>query len=442
METINALGMAAVAAATGTGGSLTLAQSIIFSVIGGSIGVAIIVAFVKAFLEICEPNEIMIFSGRTYKDKDGKKVGYRVIRGGRALRRPLVEKVSRISLNAMPIDMDIRGALTAGVIPLNVAARANVKIAGSNEQGLVNAIERFLGRKESEITGIAREIVEGTVRGVLATMLPEEANSNRIDFAGKVSEQAGQDLKKMGLILDTLKIQEISDDKGYLEAIARKKNAEVQRDARIVEAVSNSEAAKKENEARRLAEISEIEAKQQVVEADRAYRIKKAGWSADANRSEEKARLAGEIAQMEETRVLEEKKVEANRLKYEAEVAIPADAERKALESKAAGQAAFTFEEGKAKAQALKLLREQWEKPDSRELFMIQLLPEIVEEVSKVIAANLSVERLTVVDSGGNGTGVPHLVGSLAGSVNSFLEQIKGLTGLDLVRVIEEKRAG
>ncbi len=397
--------------------------------------VMIVVAFIKTNLKICEPNEVMIFSGRRYKYKDTVR-GYRVIKGGRALKIPFVETVSRMSLNAIPIDMDIQGALTKGIIPVHIKAMANVKIAGTEEQGLGNAIERFLGKGPQVIVSVAKEIIEGTIRGVIATMMPEEANANRLAFSQQVAKEARADLERMGLILDTFKVQKIEDDKGYLEAIARKKNAEVQRDARIVEAQAHAEASTRESEARKLAEIAEIEARKSVVEAERGFRVQQADWTAHANRAEERAKLAGEISRMEHMKELEEKRAEANKLKYEAEVVIPAQAEKEALINRAMGQAAFTFEEGKAKAEALRLLREQWERQDSKDLFMIQLLPELVEKVTKVIASNLTIEKLTVLD-GGDGGGVPHLVGSLAGSVHSFLEQIKTLVGLDVAKVIE-----
>jgi flotillin len=397
-----------------------------------------IIVFIKTNLEICAPNEVMIFSGRRHKAPDGQVVGYRVVRGGRALRMPFVESVSRLSLNSMPIELDVSGALTSGVIPLDLKAMANVKVAGSSEQGLDNAIERFLGKSPATIATTAREIVEGAIRGVVATMSPEEANANRLQLAQQVSEDAGQDLQRMGLILDTLKIQEISDEKGYLEAFARKKNAEVQRDARIVEARSDAEAARQEAEAKRLAKIAAIDSQKSVTEADLAFRVQQAEWASDANRAEERASLAGEIARMEEQKALEEQRVEANRLKYTAEVVVPAEAEKQALQSRAAGQAAATYEEGRAKAEALELLRQQWQQEDSRELFLIQLLPEIVDKVATVMSENLHVERLTVVDNG-NGGGVPQLVGNVAGSVNAFMEQVKTLTGVDLARIAEKR---
>jgi len=413
----------------------------ILSVLLVALAVMIVVIYIKANMKICQPNEVMIFSGRKFKDKEKGYVGYRVIRGGRALKIPLIETVSTLSLSTMPIEMDVTGALTRGTIPVNVKAMANIKIAGSLEQGLGNAIERFLGKSSTAIATTAREILEGTLRGILATMEPEEANANRIALAQQVAGEAREDMQRLGLVLDTLKIQEIKDDKGYLEAIGRKKNAEVQRDARIVEATSNAEASQREAESKRVAEIAEIESKKAVAKSELEFKAAQASWRAEANRAEEKAKVAGDIARMGETKDLEAKRVETNRLKYQAEVVIPAEAEKEALMLKAIGQAAYTFEEGKAKADALRLLREQWEREDSRELFMIQLLPELVSHVSKVIASNLNVERLTVVDGGGggNGAGLPHLVGSLAGSVNSFFEQMKTLTGLDMVRLLEER---
>jgi len=96
------------------------------------------------------------------------------------------------------------------------------------------------------------------LRGVLASLTPEEANSNRLEFAEKVGDQARSDLKKPDLVLDTFKIKHISDAQGYLEAIGRRKNAEVRRDARITEA--NAEA-----EARLVA--AEVKKKRSVVEA-------------------------------------------------------------------------------------------------------------------------------------------------------------------------------
>lgn len=112
----------------------------------GIAGVLILLAFIKANLRICHPNEILVFSGRKRTLKDGTVVGYRVIKGGRGLKIPIIESVTQLPLTTMPIDLELTGALSKGVIPINIQAMANVKIAGSEEEGLSNALERFLGK--------------------------------------------------------------------------------------------------------------------------------------------------------------------------------------------------------------------------------------------------------------------------------------------------------
>src|SRR4030043_193405 len=93
------------------------------------LGIAALLIYLKVNLKICEPNEILIFSGRKRKLKTGEKVGYRVIRGGVGLRTPIIERVSRLSLATISITIEIEDALSNGMIPLSLAVIAHVKIA-------------------------------------------------------------------------------------------------------------------------------------------------------------------------------------------------------------------------------------------------------------------------------------------------------------------------
>ena len=90
------------------------------------IAALIILAFIKANLRICHPNELLVFSGRKRKLKDGTEVGYRVIKGGRGLKFPIIESVTRLPLTTIPIDIELTGALTNGLIPVNIEAMANI----------------------------------------------------------------------------------------------------------------------------------------------------------------------------------------------------------------------------------------------------------------------------------------------------------------------------
>jgi flotillin len=200
-----------------------------------------LMAFISRYLLICHPNEVIILSGRRRKLSDGSVVGYRQIRGGRALRIPVVEKAARLSLEAIPLELTVSNAYSKGGIPLRVEAIANIKI-DSTEPALGNAVERLLDKGRDEIHGIAKDTLEGNLRGVVATLTPEEVNEDRLKFAQSLIDEADQDLKQLGLQLDTLKIQNVSDDAGYLDSIGRKKTAEVIAAARKAEAGKKAEA--------------------------------------------------------------------------------------------------------------------------------------------------------------------------------------------------------
>jgi len=403
-----------------------------------AISILIILAFIKANLRICHPNEILVFSGKKRTLKDGTVVGYRYIKGGRGLKIPIVESVTRLPLNTIPVELELAGALTNGIIPVNIQAMANVKIAGSEDEGLTNALERFLGRHLNEVSQIAKETLEGNLRGVLATLTPEEANSQRLEFAEKVATEARNDLRNLGLVLDTFKIQHLSDNEGYLEAIGRKKNAEVRRDAKIVESNAESEARQVAAEAKRKGRVSESEAEMNIVEADNKLQVLRADLAAETNRAEAKAQVAREIAKVEEEQKLEVHRVEMNKKKYEADVVVPAEADKEAKVLAAIGEAASIVEDGKATAEAVGLMREQWEKEDTRELFLIQQLPDILDKIISVVAENLSIDKVTIVDTG-NGNGMPTYVKGVTGSIVAIMEQVKNATGLDIADILRSK---
>lgn len=265
-----------------------------------------------------------------------------------AFKVPIVESVSRMSLETIPIALELTGALSGGLIPLNAEAMANIKIAGSEEQCLYNAVERFLGREQEDMARVVKQTFEGSMRGVLATLSPEEANANRISFAQEVMREAADDFKRPGLVLDTFKIQNISDNQRYLEAVGRKKNAEVQRDAVIAEAEAEAESRKVSASAKERRKIAEINSDKLVVEAENEFGVRKADLDSISIRSEAKAAVAVDIARTQEETVLEEQRIELNKRKFQANVVIPARAQKEVRELTAAGEATKIVEDGKA----------------------------------------------------------------------------------------------
>ena len=142
----------------------------------------VVVLTVRALIVICPPNKVAVVSGRSRMLKDGRSVGYRVIKGGRTLRIPMLERVDFIDLNTIPIEVSVTNAYSKGAIPLDVQGVANIKVS-SREGVLENSVERFLGRESAYIQQIAKENLEANLRGVLSTLTPEEVNEDRLKFA-------------------------------------------------------------------------------------------------------------------------------------------------------------------------------------------------------------------------------------------------------------------
>src|ERR1700759_844304 len=217
----------------------------------------------RGLLKICRPNEILIFSGRKHQTEDGRLVGYRVVFGGRGVLIPVVETVSRMDVSLISVPIAVQGAYSEGGIPLNVHAIANIKVS-TDRRYIGNAIERFLGKGRVEIARVVKETLEGHLRGVLATMTPEELNEDRLKFAKHLEMSAGPDLEKLGLELDVLKIQQVADDGNYLESIGRQRIAEILRTAEVAESDAARLAEQSEAAARARGEVAMTNAKASV----------------------------------------------------------------------------------------------------------------------------------------------------------------------------------
>ncbi len=417
------------------------AQLIGIAIFIGVIAFSAIIIFIKSNIVLCQPNELVVLAGRKRKLADGSKIGYRVLRGGRGFKRPMLESVARLSLNTIPIELTLARAMCSGMIPVSVEARASVKLAGQAEHGMDAAIERFLGKGAEAVTKAAKQALEGALRGVIATMTPEEANANRLKLASEATDNARRDLQRLGIVLDFLQIQEITDAEGYLQAIGRQRNAAVQRDARIAEATAEADARKVAAEQKLISREAEIAADLEVIAKENALEVKRSNLAAAENEAKERARVAGEIARAEEETKLQTGRVVLKEKQQEADVVVPARAERAAKVLAAEADAARIQAHGRATAEAIESMQAQWQDGATRELFLIQLLPELTDKVTSVLSDNLRIDRLTILDSG-DGEGLPNFVKNLTNSTVTVLEQIKNATGVDLTDLAKRADSG
>ena len=184
-----------------------------------------LVALVNTNIIKVPPSTVAIFSGRKRiidnpETGERQTVGYRIIKGGSSVRIPILERVDYLSLNVITIPLKIQSAYTKEGVPVAVDAVANVKV-GSDDYSIGNAIERFLSMDPDQIRNVIFQTMEGHLRSILGTLTVEEINTDRQAFAQRMTAESAQDLRRMGIDIDVLTIQQISDPNGYLDALGQ-----------------------------------------------------------------------------------------------------------------------------------------------------------------------------------------------------------------------------
>jgi len=383
---------------------------------------------VKRLLWVSTPNEALIFSGAT-RQLGPRTVGYRFVRGGRSLRRPFIERVDVMDLSMFTVMVHVTGAFSKGGIPLTIQGVANVKLPG-DEPLLSNAVERFLGRSREEIYHIAKETLEGNLRGVLASLTPEEVNEDKMRFANTLLEEAEHDMSRMGLVLDTLKIQNVTDEVNYLSSIGRIRGASVNQEQAIAEAEARADASVQQASNWARSEVAKLDADVKIAQQDTAKRIADARSRREAMIREARGEVTALIAQVKAeiekqgARALQEKR------RLEADVVQPALANQRAAEEQARGEAAAILERGRAEAESLKKLVEAYRLggAGSRDVLALQnLLPMLAQVAGS--HHPLKIKKMSVLPS----EGAPGA--DIARKAIGANEQIRAATGVDLTGV-------
>ena len=389
----------------------------------GAAGAWAFVALLRQLYYICQPSEVLIFAGLRRRIGSGQQVGYRTVRGGSALRIPVLEEVMRLDLSNMTIDLRVENAYSKGGIPLNVSGVANIKISG-DEPGIHNAIERLIGKEQAEIRHIAKETLEGNLRGVMASLTPEQLNEDKVTFARTLLEEAEDDLQKLGLVLDTLQIQNISDDVRYLDSIGRKQLVELKRDSRIAEAEAKSQSSVKQAENERITSLRRLDKELAIATAEAEKRVKDALTRRDALVAEVEAKVGAELARAEAEIPVQQERIKQVTEQLQADVIAPAESECKTMMAEAKGQAATIVEQGRSQAEGLRDLVESLKQSgdDAKRLFLLQKLEPLLTMLSDTVQP-IEVEEVNLI---GERDGQGNL------SLATLLKQFQESTGLRL----------
>jgi flotillin len=404
-------------------------------VAGALCGLGLLIAFAlvaKVFLRICGPNEALIISGLFRRSEvDGKSRGFQTVIGGRSFAIPGINQVDRLSLALMEVPIAVHNAYSSGGIAMNVEAIANVKIS-SDERTIGNAVERFLNRNTDEIRRVAKETLEGHLRGVVATLTPEQVNEDRLTFADALAKESEEDLVKLGLHVDTLKILHVSDEVGYLDATGRKAIAAVIREAEIAEsdAKRDAEQAEASNSARAQVTVAETEAR--VAQLRNELRKLNADLEAEVRSEEERSAAAAREARAVAEQRLQAIRAELEAVRLQADTVLPAEAARQAEELAARGRAALTRERGRAVSESLDLIQAAWAQagPSARQIALVEDLERLIAAAAEGVA-RVRVQQVSVVD-GGDGQALPNYVAAYPQILGTIFATLEAATGVDV----------
>jgi flotillin len=406
-----------------------------------AVGLLVFLALLRRFLFVCRPNELLVIAGKKHALPSGEAANYTVIQSGSHWRVPFLQTVSRMDLRLMPTELSVTKVLSNGGIPLDVHAIANIKVT-SHPQYTYNAVERFLTLPPEAIHMTAKQTLEGALRDVISQLTPEQVNEDRIEFANRLLETTSEVFDKLGLHLDTLKIQRVEDEAKYLVNIARTQIANALRDAENAENQANQEFKQEEASARQSAELAQKQAEIGVAQKRNELRALVGQLEGAAQAVEREAVVAAEQARAEAEQELQSLRQELETRRLQCEVVLPAEAARRGAELLAQGAAAQQREQGLATAETTRAMSQALATAgsDAREMFVLSQLDTLVAQVAQKVKG-ITVAEVQVID-GGDGRALSALAASFPAVVGSVFGTLKDLTGVDVQAMLASVGTG
>ncbi|WP_327586542.1 flotillin family protein [Nonomuraea sp. NBC_00507] len=299
-----------------------------------------VVAF-KLIWRVAEPNEAVLISGLGARGRD--TLGFKIVTGKGALVVPGFQIARRMSLDSRDSQLEVKCVTKQG-IPVHVRGVVIYKV-GDDIASIANAARRFLDQQKT-VDDKTHQLFSGHLRSIIGNLTVEDLIVNRDALTNEIRTSSADEMSKLGLVVDSLQIQEIEDATGYIINLGRPHAAAVASLARIAEAQRDQEAT-----------AAEQEAAIKKAAAVREARIQQAGYQAEMDRAGAVAKQAGPLAEASarqevvvQQTAAAQREAELAEKRLEGEVRRPADA--KAYEQVTLADAARQASVAQAQAEA------------------------------------------------------------------------------------------
>ena len=453
-----------------------------FDSIFGMILVCVIVLIVFSLLVFiikrykkCPSDRVMVIYGKVGSNKDGTTRSAKCIHGGAAFIWPVIQAYEFLDLTPMSISVDLENALSRQNIRINVPSRFTVGV--STEPGVMqNAAERLLGLKLAEIQELAKDIIFGQLRLVIATMDIEEINTDRDKFLEAVSRNVEGELKKIGLRLINVNVTDISDESGYIDALGKEAAAKAINDAKKNVAERDRDGSIGEANARKDQRVQVAQADATAIQGENAAKVEVAMSNAQRREKEAEATRIATAAEkiaaaqaLEEAYAAEQKAEEARaqreKATQEADVIVRTEIDKRRMELEAEAEAEQIRRKARGEADAI-LAKMQAEAQGAQEILLKQadglrqivsaaggdadsavrlMLADKMEELMRIqvdAVKNIKIDKVTVWDGGEGKDGKTATAGFVSGLMKSIppMNEMFDMAGMELPKFLGSEK--
>ena len=449
--------------------------AIIAAIVVAVLILVLIVLTIAVRYKTCPPDKIMVIYGKIRPNADGTYRSAKCVHGGASFVIPFIQKFTFMDLTPLSISVDLKSALSKQNIRIDVPSIFTVGIS-ADPAIMQNAAERLRMLTLNQVSDLARDIIFGQLRLVIATMNIEEINADRDKFLEAISRNVEGELKKVGLRLINVNVTDISDESGYIIALGKEAAAKAINDARVSVAEEDKKGSIGQANAKMEERIRVAEAESAAIEGENKAKAEIAHSQATLREKEAEAlKLAVTAEKVQAARALEEsyvaeKQAEVSRAAREratkeADVIVAADIEKQKLEieaeavaeqirRKAKGEADAIFAKMDAEARGMRekltkqalgmreLVKSAGTSEEAVRLLIADKLEEIVAEQVKAISG-VKIDKVTVWDGGQNADGKTSTANFLSGLLKSLppLEEVYNMAGLSLPNIVAPQKA-
>ncbi|MDD6052036.1 MAG: SPFH domain-containing protein [Clostridiales bacterium] len=461
-----------------------------------------IIIFMCNYIKV-PPNVALIVSGRKHrykvKDAEGKETvksfGYRIVRGGATFVIPFFERVDKLNLGIMQVDIKTTQPVPSQeYIGVLVDGVANIKI-GSDDVSVATAAEQFLGWKQQEIAAVAMQVLEGNMREIIGRMTISDLVQNRDKFANETQNAATADMRNMGLEIVNITIQNFSDNDGVLDTLAVKNIAEKKRDADIARAEAERDTLIRQSIADQEGNKARAEANATIAEQNKVLELRRAQFRAEQDRAKADADLAYQVQQENARKALETERAAAELIRLQKETELQAqqvqiqreklsievreraqaerdakiaaaEAERMVTQARAEAELFKTQKEAEAKlilaqreaeaqfvlaekeaeairmkgeAEAEAMLKKAEAMKQYGQAAMMQMVIDKLPDMAKAVSEPLSKTDKIILFGEGGATSMAR---DTAGTMLQTFEAVKDAVGLDIPRMLKDVTTG